>query len=110
MSFELTVTIKANQSLLNALETLAAAFKSVPAEAPKKNGKAIPLGEQPPETNKAAGTEVKVTIEEIRALVKVKAKKDRDKVTAILKKYEADSVTVLKEEHYEAFYNEIQAA
>lgn len=52
-------------------------------------------------------TEPTVTIEQIRAKVKEKAKVDKPAVKKLLKEYEATSVTALDKSHYDEFYKKL---
>ena len=64
-----------------------------PAEAPKKT-----------EAKKTeAEAEPKITVESIRALLSTKVSDNRAAIKAKLTELEANNVTSLKEEHYEAF-------
>ena len=92
---KIEVTIDAsNTDQVAAACTFLQSIGAEPAEAPKKTEA---------KKTEAKKTEPKITVESIRALLSTKVNDNRAAIKAKLTELEANNVTSLKEEHYEAF-------
>ena len=87
-----------NPSQVAAACTFLQSIGAEPAEAPKKTEAKKPEAKKP-----EAEAEPKITVGSIRALLSTKVNDNRAAIKAKLTELEANNVTSLKEEHYEAF-------
>ncbi len=116
----ITLTLNLNEvsesALAEALRILKGGDKAAPAAAvipaPAKKPKAetsAPGAEEVKAEGLKKEEPVKVTIEQIRAVVAAKKDNKREEIKALLTKHGADSVTNLDPAKYKAFFTDLEA-